>query len=94
MSQPTKVQKALNLHAVPQEKWPVMVQKTILGILFVSVGVWGLLHEWNHYLGIAVILLGATVWSGQVVTNALLSLVQPFKAIKRALSKDDADAAP
>lgn len=78
------IKKFVNLHDVPDEKFSVMLQKTVLGVLFAGLGVWGLLHEWNHYLGIGMVLLGATVWSGQVVTNALMSLLRPFKAWKAA----------
>lgn len=82
--------RVVNLHDVPDEKFSVMVQKTLLGVGIAGVGVWGILHEWNHYFGVAVILVGGTVWSGQVVTNALMLLVAPFKALLRVWrGKDD-----
>jgi hypothetical protein len=86
----TGLQKAVKMEAVPSEKFSVIVQRTILGTLLVAFGVGGITHyEMNHYLGVGLVLLGATIWSTQLVTNSLKALIQPIAAIKRAV-KDDA----
>lgn len=82
----TAVMRAVKLEAVPPEKASVMVQRTILGILFVAVGlaglaVWGM----NHYLAAGFILVGATTWSTQVVSGALRALVGPLANLRRSV---------
>ena len=87
----TGLQKAVKLDAVPKERFGVMVQRTILGTLLIAIGVAGLaVWQMNHYLAAGFILVGATTWSSQIVTNSIKALVEPVKAIKRAVS--DADA--
>ncbi len=85
----TTLQKVVQMEDVPHEKWPTVVGRTVIGTLLVALGVFGLIQlGMNHYLGIALVLLGATTWSTKLVTNSLLALVQPFKAFRRAI--DDA----
>lgn len=78
----TGVQRALKLDAVPPEKFGVMLQRTVLGGLFVALGVLGLTRwAFPWYAGVALCVLGATIWSTQVVTGALKALIGPLKAI-------------
>lgn len=85
----TGLQKAVKMEAVPREKFSVIVQRTILGTLLIGVGIAGLAKfEMNHYLAVGLVLLGATIWSTQLVTNSLRALINPVKAIKRAASGD------
>lgn len=85
----TGLQKAVKMEAVPKEKFSVIVQRTILGTLLIGVGIAGLAKfEMNHYLAVGLVLLGATIWSTQLVTNSLRALINPVKAIKRAASGD------
>jgi hypothetical protein len=85
----TGLQKAVKMEAVPREKFSVIVQRTILGTLLIGVGIAGLAKfEMNHYLAVGLVLLGATIWSTQLVTQSLKALINPLKAIKRAASGD------
>ena len=85
----TGLQKAVKLDAVPKERFGVMVQRTILGTLLIAIGVAGLaVWQMNHYLAAGFILVGATTWSSQIVTNSIMALVEPVKAIKRAVSDE------
>lgn len=78
----TGIQKAVRLEDVPPEKFGVMLQRTILGALFVALGVLGMkLWAFPWYAGTALCVLGATIWSTQVVTGALRALIGPLKAI-------------
>lgn len=87
----TGLQKAVKMEAVPSQKFGIIVQRTVLGTLLVVVGIVGITHyALNQYLGVGLVLLGATIWSTQLVTQSLKALVQPIAAIKRAAS--DADA--
>jgi drug/metabolite transporter (DMT)-like permease len=84
------------MEAVPKQKWTSMVGRTLLGALFAGLGVYlvvaetmrankgGDLTQWVIYAGIGLVLLGATVWSSQVVKQALVALVSPIKALKAA----------
>lgn len=79
----TTIQRAVKLEAVPQERFSVMLQRTVLGLLLVGVGIAGLaVWGMNHYLAVGLVLLGATTWSTQLVTGALKALVGPLKALK------------
>ena len=88
-NQTTRMQRAVNLHTVPPEKWPAMVQRTVLGLLFIAVGMAGaFLLAWPMTVDLGAILLGATIWSTQMVKGALMALLEPFKAWKRATGGD------
>lgn len=79
----TTIQRAVKLEQVPAERFGVMLQRTILGLLLVGVGVGGLaVWGMNHYLAAGFILLGATTWSTQLVTQSLKALVGPLKALR------------
>ena len=85
----TGLQKAVKMEAVPSEKFSVVVQRTVLGTLLIGVGIAGMaLYEMNHYLAVGLVLLGATIWSTQLVTNSLKALINPVRAIKRAVQDD------
>ena len=94
-NQTTRIQRAVKMHTVPAEKWPQMIQRTIIGTLFVGLGLAsGFLLDWGKWPSIGLTVLGATIWSTQVVKNALMALLTPFQAWKRAVGKDvDPDAA-
>ena len=90
----TGVQQAIKLAAVPSERWHVMVQRTVLGILFVGLGIYLVIgaEGVKLYLGIGCVLIGATTWSGQIVTGTLRALLEPFKAYRRAIKGEGDDA--
>lgn len=89
----TGLRKAVRMEAVPRRKFGVIVQRTLLGALMVVGGVVGIAqYALNQYLGVGLVLLGATIWSTQLVTQSLKALVQPIAALRRAASKTDADA--
>lgn len=88
----TAVQRAFRMEAVPEEKWPKVIQRTITGAVLVGFGIAGAaLWSFPWYVAVGAVGLGSTVWSTQMVTNALKALLQPVRAYKRAL-RDDADA--
>ena len=80
----TGIQRAVKLEAVPAERFSVMLQRTVLGVLLVGLGVYLCVDSegMTLYIGVGLVLLGATVWSTQVVTGALKALVEPLKALK------------
>lgn len=83
--QVTKVQAALRMEEVPREKFGAMVQRSVLGALFIGLGIYGAVRlEWSKEWAIGCVLFGATVWSRQVVTGTLMALVRPIQAIRRA----------
>lgn len=87
----TRIQKAIKLDAVPEDKWPVMVQRTLLGLVIVAFGGVGAVRlEWPWYVVSGFVLVGSTVWSTQLVTNALKALVEPIRSFKALMGKDDA----
>lgn len=93
-NQTTRLQRAVKMHTVPKEKWTVLVQRTVLGVVFTGMGMAGaVLFGWPMYVDIGLVLFGATIWSTQVVKGALLALIGPFKAWKRVAGKDVEDDA-
>ena len=85
----TRIQRAIKMDAVPPEKWPQMVQRTIIGGLFVGLGFASAFFlDWGKWPSIGLILFGATLWSTQAVKGALMALLTPYKAWKRATGKD------
>lgn len=82
----TGIQRAVKLEQVPAERFSVMLQRTVLGLLFVGLGVYLTIgaEGMKLYVGVGLVLVGATTWSGQVVTGALRALVGPFKAFREA----------
>ncbi len=89
----TRVQKAFKLEHVPVEKVSTMVQRTTLGGLFIVLGVLGAAKwEWSVYWVVGLCVFGASFWSGQLVTQTLMALLTPARAIKALLGKDDASA--
>ena len=87
----TRVQKAFKLEHIPVEKVSTMVQRTTLGALFIVLGVFGAMRwEWSVYWVVGLCVFGASFWSTQLVTQTLMALLAPAKAIKALLGKDDA----
>lgn len=85
----TGIQRAVKLDAVPAEKFSVMLQRTVLGLLFIVLGVVGLkLWAFPWYAGVGLSVLGATIWSTQVVTGAVKALVGPLTAVLGAKRGD------
>lgn len=87
----TAVMKAVKLEAVPAERFGVMLQKTVLGLLLAALGVGGMLWlDMNHYLSVGLVAVGATVWSGQIVTGAVKALIQPLRDVLAVIRGRDA----
>lgn len=92
-NQTSTIQRAVGLHAVPAEKWPQMLQRTITGLIFVGLGLASAFFlDWGKWPSIGLVVLGSTVWSTQLVKGALMALLTPYKAWKRASGKDVDDA--
>jgi len=86
---PTGLQRAIQMQEVPPEKWHQMLVRTLIGLLFVGLGLAGVFKlGWHPYLSVALVLFGATIWSTQVVKSTLMALLAPFKAWKRAVKGD------
>ena len=87
----TRVQKAFKLEHIPVEKVSTMVQRTTLGALFIALGIFGAMKwAWSVFWVVGLCVFGASFWSTQLVTNTLMALLAPAKAIKALFGKDDA----
>ncbi len=78
----TEIQRAIRMDDVPAEKFGVMVQKTVVGIGFIALGVVGI-ARWSFpwWATVALCVLGATVWSGQLVTQSIRRLIPLTRAV-------------
>lgn len=91
----TKVQKALDLCEVPAEKWTKKIQRTLLGLATMGFGVAGIkLWGFPWWASTLILVFGATMWAGDVVTGTLKALLDPFKAYRRAWNDDGKEDAP
>lgn len=87
----TGIQKAVKLEEIPSERFGVMLKKTIVGAGFVAMGVAGMAKfGFPWYAGLGCVVVGATTWSGQIVTGALKALIGPLKAIVGTAKGTDA----
>lgn len=101
LNESTRIQRAIKLDDVPPEKWSTMAARTVIGTLFfLSGGAMVTLTLLAYYRerdlstvlllsGMALMMVGATTWSSQIITGSLKALLGPFKAYRRAW-KDDA----
>lgn len=85
----TGVQHAVKMHEVPPERFGAMVKRTLIGGVFVALGVAGMAKfSFPWYAGLGCVVVGSTVWSTQLVTGVLKALLDPFTAYKRAIRGD------
>ena len=92
MSKPTKIQEAIKLHGVPAERWQKTAQKTLLGTLFVALGIVGAAKwAWSVWVVIGLCVFGANIMSSQIITASAKNLIPLLKAIFNIIrGKDDA----
>lgn len=93
MTRPTQIQSALKLDAVPHERWQRTAQKTLLGTLFVGLGMMGAVKfQWSVWIVIGLCVFGAHIMSSQIITSSLKNLIPLVKAIANIVrGKDDAE---
>lgn len=93
MTRPTKIQEAIKLGAVPKERWQKTAQKTLLGTLFVALGVvgaakWG----WSVWVVVGLCVFGAHIMSSQIITASVKNLIPLIKAIANIVRGKDEPA--
>lgn len=59
------------LAEIPAGKWTRKIQRTVAGLVFVALAVWGAKADWHEYLVIGLAVLGATTWAGEIVLHPL-----------------------
>ena len=88
---PTKVQAALNLHDIPQERWQKTAQKTLLGTLVVVLGILGAAKwAWSVWVVIGLCVFGAHIMSSQIITGSVKNLIPLIKALADIVRGKDA----
>lgn len=91
MSQPTRIQEALKLHNVPKERWQRTAQKTLLGTLFVALGVIGAAKwAWSVWVVIGLCVFGAHIMSSQIIAGSVKNLIPLLKAVVDIIRGKDA----
>ena len=82
MSRPTKIQAAIRMDAVPKERWHRTAQKTLLGTLFVALGILGAVKfAWSVWVVIGLCVFGAHIMSSQIITGSIKNLIPLIKAV-------------
>jgi hypothetical protein len=85
----TGVQRAVKMEDVPREKFGAMVKRTILGGLFVVLGILSATtFQWGAFYSVGLLVFGASLWSTQLVTHALLAMATPLRELRRAWKGD------
>jgi hypothetical protein len=80
--QATKIQEAIKLQNVPQERWQRTAQKTALGTLFVALGIVGAAKwSWSVWVVIGLCVFGAHIMSSQIITQSVKNLIPLIKAV-------------
>lgn len=91
MSRPTKVQAAIGLQEVPRERWHRTAQKTLLGTLFVALGIVGAAKwAWSVWVVIGLCVFGAHIMSSQIITGSVKNLIPLIKALADIVRGKDA----
>ena len=106
MSPAGRTQQMLGLHAVPKEKFGAMLVRTGIGGLFVLIGI-GVLGVAGYVVvvnqaitllaliagavGLGFLLIGATVWSSQIVVSAMKALMSPMKSLRALIKGTNGD---
>jgi uncharacterized membrane protein len=90
---PTATQVRLRLADVPREKWQDMVARTILGLIFILLGIAMLVFMWiifdrTEQLSEMLLIGGVTIFgfgwktvSGQLVDRQVEQFVRPLRAV-------------
>ena len=94
-NQTTRIQKAIKLDTVPQERWQKVAQRTFLGTLFVALGIIGAAKfQWSVWVVIGLCVFGAHIMSSQIIAGSIKNLIPLIKAlvdiVKGANGKGDA----
>ena len=86
----SKIKTALNLEAIPKERWQRTAQKTLLGTLFVALGIVGAAKwEWSVWVVIGLVGFGANIMSQQIVSGSLKNLIPLIKAVANIVRGKD-----
>lgn len=75
----------LDLGKVPPGKWTRMLQRTVAGLMFFGLGVFGARAGWSQWIVLVCGTFAAHIWSGQVVNNALRELAATATHIAPAI---------
>lgn len=74
--------RALRPEGVTPERWQQKVQRTFLGLVFVLGGIAGAVWAaWPWYVVVPLGIVGATIWSTEMVTGALKVVLASFKDV-------------
>lgn len=90
----TRVQRALKLEEVPPEKWQAMAARTAIGTLFLALGGFLVFMLWRVFTetktlslalliaGPSILVIGANLFSGQILARSIVSLAEPLRVIR------------
>ena len=85
----TGIQRAVNLEEVPRERFGAMIKRTILGGLFVVLGILSATKfQWGAFYSVGLLVFGSSLWSTQLVTHALMAMATPLRELRRAWKGD------
>lgn len=78
----TRIQSAIKLDNVPAERWQRVAQRTVLGTLFVVLGVVGAAKfQWSVWIVVGLCVFGAHIMSSQIIAGSVKNLIPLIKAI-------------
>lgn len=86
---PATQQVTANLAAIPKEKLGKKLLKTVVGLIFVPLGIWLVVIQARRespsvtliLIGLAVIVVGATIWAGEIVMAPLKYVIALVKDV-------------
>lgn len=85
------IQAALKLHGMPEPKWRATARRTVLGTLFVVLGIVGAAKwQWSVWVVIGLCVFGAHIISSQIITQSVKNLLPLVKAVADVVRGKDA----
>ena len=90
-NQSTRIQSAIKLDNVPAERWQKVAQRTLLGTMFVVLGIVGAAKfQWSVWVVIGLCVFGAHIMSSQIIAGSVKNLIPLIKALADIIRGKDA----
>lgn len=90
----TRLKQAVKMHEVPQTKWHKILAKAIVGIVLLAFALIGVASDWNQWLIVGIVAVGAHMVSGQLFVGSVKAVIDLVGSLVKAVGgkKGEGDA--